>query len=672
MHSDSDRLRVPLAPDVPPADVMAEMVERSRRRSRSFGLEEYFAPELGCRGHHEVGEAQHESRLLFRHAAPVMEILYSQIANTESMVVLTNSKGLILSSLGDNGFLEKASRVALAPGAEWSERSKGTNAIGTALAEESPVTVLGGQHFLSSNRFLACSCAPIFDPLGEVIGALDVTGDSHAFHPHTLALVRMSARMIENHMFADRFEREVRLHFHARADFLGTLAEGIVVFTEDGRFVTANQPAQAHIGMSPDGLRSQTFGSLFGLPLSTATGASAGSPAPLELRLNSGVRVWGRVMRPRSAGLQPSVRSSSLRQQAPRSGTRSLDAQGSRASLSALKYLDTGDLQVAQAIDKLMRVQGRDIPVMILGETGTGKELLARAIHTDSDRSSRPFVSVNCASIPESLIESELFGYEEGAFTGAKKKGSQGLILQAHGGTLFLDEIGDMPLQLQARLLRVLQERKVTPLGAAKEIEVDIAVVCATHRNLKDLIAKGEFREDLYYRLNGLVVRLPALRERTDFLVVMRRILASLCENSHQVTVSSDVLRDFQSYHWPGNFRQLHNLLRTAVVMVGCEGEIQQHHLPDDFRDELQSYADLDAGDTRSEPSIELPRGASSADHGSRPPVSSQSLDALALQAMADALRQHRGNVSAAAKALGVSRNTIYRKKDALPPDVWG
>jgi transcriptional regulator with PAS, ATPase and Fis domain len=202
-----------------------------------------------------------------------------------------------------------------------------------------------------------------------------------------------------------------------------------------------------------------------------------------------------------------------------------------KGHFSALQYLDTGDPQVSMVVQKLCKVSGRDIPVMIQGETGTGKDLLAKAIHADSARAGQAFVSVNCASIPDSLIESELFGYEEGAFTGARKKGAPGRILQAHGGTLFLDEIGDMPKHLQARLLRVLQERKVSPLGAGKEVDVDVVVISATHKNLKDMIARGEFREDLYYRLNGLVVKLPSLRERIDFEVVTQKILLSLCEN---------------------------------------------------------------------------------------------------------------------------------------------
>jgi transcriptional regulator with PAS, ATPase and Fis domain len=346
-----------------------------------------------------------------------------------------------------------------------------------------------------------------------------------------------------------------------------------------------------------------------------------------------------------------------------------------KESLSSLRYLDTGDPQVAAVIQKLHKIRGRDIPVMILGETGTGKDLLAQAIHNDSPRAGNNFVSVNCASIPETLIESELFGYEEGAFTGAKRKGSVGKVLFANGGTLFLDEIGDMPKHLQARLLRVLQERKVSPLGAGKEIEVDVAVICATNKNLKEMIARGEFREDLYYRLNGLVVRLPALRERHDLEVVTRKILTSVCHSFSPVGISDEVMALFHQFPWPGNFRQLFNLLRTAVVMAGCAEDIQLQHLPDDFLEEVQmadmvlprttvSRVDLTntAPETVKEPVREAPSYH----------FESSKLEHVALDAMAQALRSSGGNVSVAAKMLGVSRNTIYRKKALLPADVWG
>jgi transcriptional regulator with PAS, ATPase and Fis domain len=295
-------------------------------------------------------------------------------------------------------------------------------------------------------------------------------------------------------------------------------------------------------------------------------------------------------------------------------------------------------------IGKVNKVLGRDIPILIMGETGTGKELLAQAIHNDSPRSQGPFVAVNCASIPETLIESELFGYEDGAFTGARKKGAVGKILQANGGTLFLDEIGDMPFPLQAHLLRVLQERTVTPLGSGKSIPVNVELICATNHNLRERIAKGLFREDLYYRLNGLVVKLPPLRDRTDLDVVVKKILGNESEG-RQYRMSDEVLQLFRRHKWPGNFRQLTNLLRTAMIMAGDEEEIHLRHMPDDFLDDIGTGP--------------APAALASAD---RMVAAGANLEEMEHTVILKSLEAHDGNVSATARALGISRNTIYRK----------
>ena len=653
------------------------VIDHAHDRSRAFGLATTDRPDLTSARRGELSAIMEENNLLYRHATPVMDTLYEQIVNTNSMVILTSAQGMVLHALGDDTFLERASRVALTPGIDWSERSKGTNAIGTALTEERPVTVLGDQHYIQANRFLSCSCAPIFDPHGQIIGALDVSGDHRTHHQHTLALVRMSAHMIENHMFADVFSDAVRLHFHSRPEFIGTLAEGIAVFTPDGQFLSANHSAQFQLSLSGRALNAHPFSALFGLPISGLFQLfEGGDTHPRQLCLHNGVTVWVKMEHKRKAIWDmPFGTCGQAIIEAPHTPhalgkpkvEEARQVHAPKVTSHGLADLDTGDEQVSSVIHKLRRVMGKDIPIMIFGETGTGKDLLAQAIHADSNRGHQPFVSVNCASIPETLIESELFGYEEGAFTGARKKGAIGKIRQAHGGTLFLDEIGDMPKQLQARLLRVLQERKVSPLGQGKEVDVDIAVICATHKNLKDLIAKGEFREDLYYRLNGLVVRLPALRERKDFEAVIGRILNELAPRQG-LQIAPRTMALFANYAWPGNCRQLHNILRTAAVMADADGVIDLEHLPDDFLDDCQVKAwRHDAP----EPSAcvdaaPLPIGA---------PVVTQAgggLQDVALHAMALALRQHKGNVSAAAKALGVSRNTIYRRKDQLPADVWG
>src|SRR5438128_3645909 len=478
-----------------------------------------------------------------------METLHEQILNTHSMVILTDHNGLILHSIGDDDFLEKADRVALRTGAVWSEESKGTNAIGTALADGRPTLVHANEHFLAVNHALTCSCSPILDPNGRLIGALDVSGNRDSYHAHTMALVRMSAQMIENHLFADTFGEAIRMHFHARPEFIGTLVEGIAAFSASGRFLAANRSGQLQLGLSMGGLQTHTLPSLFGVCVSTLFDHYRSvNPGLLNLCLHNGVRVHVRAeFRGRSAklGMSIPVEASAETNVYPVEAPSQASAK-KPMRMFTLRDLNTGDPAVATVIEKIGKVQRHEIPILILGETGTGKELLAQAIHNESPRRDRPFVAVNCASIPETLIEAELFGYEEGAFTGARKKGSIGKLLLANGGTLFLDEIGDMPLNLQARLLRVLQERVVTPLGSTKSIPVNVSVICATNRNLRAMIPRGEFREDLYYRLNGLVVKLPPLRERTDLDTVIDRMLREHCGGQEPLSVSPDVLALFK------------------------------------------------------------------------------------------------------------------------------
>ena len=650
-----------LSPVIPGASSarsdMDAMIATSHRRSEEFGLHTSRRPDFSPLSTPDLTTLVEQNRMLYAHAIPAMETLYQQIVNTHNMVLLTDAHGVIVHSLGDADFLEKANRVALTAGVAWSEESKGTNAIGTAIAEKTPVTVHADQHFLAANHFLTCSAAPITDHRGNVVGVLDVSGDRRSYHKHTMALVRMSALMIENQMFAATFENAITLHFHARPEFIGTLMEGIASFTPGGRFLAANRHALFQLGLSYPALQAHTFSSLFGLPVSALFDHyRTAAPGLLDLCMHDGVRVRGRaelrltngmhVLTGASAPARVSAQSpAQFAADVPAAAPAHTTLPQAKAArcLSGLRYLNTGDPQLEQVIDKVNKVLGRDVPILIMGETGTGKELLAQAIHNDSPRAQGPFVAVNCASIPETLIESELFGYEEGAFTGARKKGATGKILQANGGTLFLDEIGDMPFSLQARLLRVLQERMVTPLGSGKPVPVNVELICATNHNLRQRIAAGLFREDLYYRLNGLVVKLPPLRERTDLECVVKKILAAETDGGcHRI--SDEVLRLFLRHKWPGNFRQLTNLLRTATIMAGADEEIGLRHMPDDFLDDIEAT-------TTAAPSA-MPQ----------PAAGGGKLEEMELSAILRSLDAHGGNVSAAARALGVSRNTIYRK----------
>jgi transcriptional regulator of acetoin/glycerol metabolism len=284
------------------------------------------------------------------------------------------------------------------------------------------------------------------------------------------------------------------------------------------------------------------------------------------------------------------------------------------------------------------------VAIVIRGPTGSGKEAFARALHLASIRAKQPFVAVNCAAIPETLIESELFGYSPGAFTGARREGMRGRIVQSSGGTLFLDEIGDMPLLLQTRLLRVLEEQEVTPLGSEIAVKVDLRVICASHRNLQELLERGAFREDLYYRLNGITLDLPPLALRRDKEALIRNCIARESGGCGDAAIEVAALQRLLSYDWPGNIRELRNTIRTALAL-GDNGVIRVGDLPDDIRQ----------ADARTRGS------AGEAAHG-KTAAKSVTFQSAEREALLRVIEQHHWVMSRVATHFGISRNTLYRK----------
>ncbi|AOF81001.1 bacterial regulatory, Fis family protein [Methyloversatilis sp. RAC08] len=627
-----------------PAGVLPTLIETSWSRCISRGLDADSCSKEVERARRDVLLTERErNESLLKHAAPVMNGLYAQIARSGSMIVLTNASGFIIHSVGDQSFLDRASKVALSPGVEWSEESKGTNAIGTALVEQAPVSVHGSQHFFSANHFLSCSASPIFDPCSRMLGVLDVTGDSRTPSHHSLALINLAVQTIENQLFAHAFPEGFLLQCHVQHELIGTVFEALLAFDQEGRVLSANRSACRLIGRSHAELMNHSFSSMFDKSLSALYDPLMRGTDIIELRLFGGRTLFGR---PRPGVLaRPPARVFSMDVSRPDASAGTSPRPPADAD-RGLERLSTGDAQMNAVVDKVKRVLGRDIPVLIQGETGTGKELLARAIHDEGPRRDHNFVAVNCAAIPDGLIESELFGYEDGAFTGARRKGYAGRIMQADGGTLFLDEIGDMPLALQARLLRVLQERNVVPLGSGRATPVDLSIICATHRKLRDLVAQGMFRADLYYRLNGLTVMLPPLRERSDLRALVQRILDSESSIPRGLSIDDEVLELFERHPWPGNMRQLANLLRTAGVMAADDGVIGRPHLPDDFIDEMDHQ----------------PADSALAPEGTVGIVAACDLDSLTLRAIRESLSRNDGNVAATARELGISRTTLYRK----------
>jgi transcriptional regulator of acetoin/glycerol metabolism len=605
-------------------------LQASWARSLGFGLQpDGRAPGAPHASAAQLARALECRHTLVSHARPVMAFLNEQILGSDSIVVLADPQGMLLHTMGDLGFADRAARVALRPGAIWSEQWRGTNAIGTALAEAGEVVVHGAEHYLERNAFLTCAAAPILDPAGQLLGVLDISGDRRGYHRHTLGLVRSGARMIEHQLFEARHAAGLQLRLHAQAEGLGTVTEGLLALSEDGWITGANTAALELLGLARDAIGTLTIERVLALDMAALIGGRASAlRGPYAVRRRDGRELWARLDVGRTVRAAP-AHAAAARAPAP-------------PPADALAALDTGDLALQAAINRARRVLDKPIALLLQGESGAGKEVFARAVHRSGPRRAGPFVAVNCAALPDSLIEAELFGYRAGAFTGAHREGAPGRIREAHGGTLFLDEIGDMPHALQARLLRVLQERQVLPLGGGKPVDVDFQLICATHRKLRGEVEAGRFREDLYYRINGLTLSLPALRERSDLAHLVQALLREI-EPGRDLALSPEVASAFAGFRWPGNLRQLANVLRTACALLD-DGDvvIDWRHLPEDLMEELAEPPAPIAADAHPEVAGDLRQQAE--------------------RCIDEALRAAGGNMSEAARRLGISRNTLYRK----------
>ena len=617
---------------------------------------------------------------LIRHSQPVIDFLFEQVKQSQSMVILADAQGVLMHTVGDLDFLSKAERVALRCGATWAEQQRGTNAIGTALAERNEIEVHGAEHYLEPNEFLTCAAAPILSAQGNLLGILDISGDHRSRQAHTLGLVSTAVQMIENSLVLSPDRYPIVLQFHAQAAGIASVAQGILALSEDGFILGANRRALQLLGLRFADLSRSHWNQLFDLKLDEFLSQQTRRFATLLQFHTRFGKAFFAQLHPHSQVLRTAAQHFSDPAPAAQRG----GGSNSRQATLSHNLTSHTDPQWQEALAKARRVFERDIPLLLSGESGVGKEVFAKQVHSGSTRQSCHFAAVNCAAIPEHLIEAELFGYVPGAFTGALKQGSPGRIREADGGTLFLDEIGDMPLSLQTRLLRVLQERTVMPVGSGSVVPVDFRLICASHQNLRDKVRLGQFREDLFYRINGLQLQLPALRDRADFAALCDSILH---EFSPQLAISfaPQVMQTLQSYTWPGNVRQLRHCLRTATALLeDHESQIEWHHFAHDMlaefgvlhgereRDKVALYASKQNQLIEDElASISKRNDLSMNDvrvHGCGGNELPSKLDdlpklkALSAQAIEHALRLTEGNVSEAARRLGVSRQTLYRK----------
>lgn len=600
-----------------PQDIIPLPILDSWRRCSALGLKNNVAPHLEPMTAAELRVDAEKHETLRRLCRPEIEALHAEANSTDCIVILTDATGLVLDTVGNLEFADRAARVALRPGVPWTEAATGTNAIGAALIEKRPIKVHGIQHFFEPHGFLSCSAAPIFDPRGNIAGALDLSGPAAVDQRHALGLVRMAVDQIEHRFFEHDFARCETLRFHADPGLVGTSQEGVLVF-EDRRLVAGNRRGLTLLGLDWSALGGHHFDDLF------RDGRLRGDGFLKRLQAQEGDQFFARLQTP----ARPSL---SRAHKAARTAARQIAPIFDPAARSALA--------------RATRLIDADVPILLRGETGTGKEIFARAIHRGSIHAEQTFVAVNCAALPEGLIESELFGYEEGAFSGARRRGAKGLIREAAGGILFLDEIGDMPLGLQSRLLRVLQEREVKPLGDGGAVPVDFSLICATHRDLRAMVAAGAFRADLYFRIAQFTEELKPLREIPGRAAILRNLWIDLV-NERRVTLAPETERALLAYDWPGNFRQLVGTLRSLLALADDGARISPDMLPREV-----------GGDTQATENRAI-------DLGSTSPATAENDDRLRdvqQDLMRRVLAECDGNISRAARRLGINRSTIYR-----------
>ncbi|MGM9974742.1 MAG: sigma-54-dependent Fis family transcriptional regulator [Clostridiaceae bacterium] len=503
-----------------------EIIKESHKRSEDLGIERERVLPKKVIAEEELREILRKNKTLINIAQPFIDMLYQVLEGSGFILLLTDREGCILSITGDKEVLEEAKALDMIVGAYMNEASIGTNAMGIAIKEDSPIQISAKEHFITVYHRWTCSAAPIHDTQGNIIGTLNLTGESYRVHPHTLGLVVAAVNYIDTRM---KMEQENRAY---------KAGKGVL-----------------------------------------------GARYTLE------------------------------------------DFIGESSEIVKLKaYVE--------------RIASSSSTVLIQGESGTGKEILSQAIHNLSPRKNKSFVAINCGAIPENLIESELFGYEEGAFSGGRRGGKIGKFQLANGGTLFLDEIGEMPLNMQVNLLRVLQEGIINPVGSNKYIPVDVRIIAATNKDLKKKVQQGSFREDLYYRLSVLPVYVPPLRERKEDIKLLvdsfiRRKAKKL--GIKEFSLEPNVYVELSKNSWKGNVRELENFIEKTLNL---EGKLEEAY-PNTIAP-IYEKADIIKGGYQED---RIPK-----------------LWEMERQLICRALTKHHGNISKVAKDLGIGRNTLYSK----------
>jgi transcriptional regulator of acetoin/glycerol metabolism len=585
-------------------------------------------------------------------ARSFMADLYEIVRGSGFVVVLTDEQGYIIELFADSLSSQESITSNFFIGASWHEEEAGTNAIGTAIEEKKPVQVTGAEHFCKKHHGLTCSAAPIYNPRGKLIGILDISGAYQRAHAHTLGMVVAAAKAITGQLRIIRKNRQLAVANQKLTTFFNMVSDGVLVLDRDGKVTELNPAAERIFKRKRSELTGVRLRSLMTAGASS-DGACLAFSSPqhcseIELAVETSAGSCRCL-----ASVEPIISeqesfTGSFITLRPIKAVRNLVNRFSGYSAS-LQFPDiigeSPEMREAIELAKLSAQAASN--VLLQGESGTGKEIFAQAIHNQSSRRDAPFIPLNCGAIPRELVGSELFGYEEGAFTGASKGGKPGKFELASGGTLFLDEIGDMPLEQQAVLLRVIQEKQMMRIGGLKVIPVDVRLICATHKNLLEKVQNGTFRQDLYYRLNVMSIIIPPLRERVaDIPSLFTHFLDRLCSDREaSLAVDHDLMHYLYSYPWPGNVRELQNVVERAANLA-VNGTVGVNQLPHEI---VHINASKEVSSAAVQPGTNLRKHRLKQKEREKNQI-------LHLLNTCD------GNISRVARELGVSRKTVYNR----------
>ncbi|MDE3011575.1 MAG: sigma-54-dependent Fis family transcriptional regulator [Pseudomonadota bacterium] len=630
----------------------------SWQRCLAAGLDPWQAPDIPTIDVGELRSRGEHSQRVARLARIEMESLFHQIAGSNFMIAFGDPEGVVIDTISDPIFAVSDAGRQIRAGTVWSESVAGTNATGTATATGQGLIVHGAEHFFSCFDGITCAAAPIQYADGSLAGVLDASSFCDAYPSHTLVLVRMAALNVANGLFRGEMHGHFIVELHARPEFLGSIAAGMLAVDRDGvlRGVSSQAPAlmpgvQLRAGMAFDELFTEDFGVVLERlrregrtrvfdPLDRAYAMALRDPVQVRThaaaRTPDAVRAGDRQLRP-GEPVAPALAPGGMAAGLPGAAAGRL-VRGPAAAVpdhvkGELPDLVCQDPRVQECLRLVEAAVRLPAPVLITGETGTGKEMLARYAHRISGRRGE-LVAVNCAAMPAELFEAELFGYSAGAFTGARREGHGGLILEADGGTLLLDEIADLPPPLQAALLRFLDDFQVRPVGGRVSRVVDTLVIAATNADLHRAVAERRFRADLLYRLNTVQVVLPPLRERSDLAAVARVVLARIDPHAR---ISAGALQALAAHDWPGNVRELRAVLTRARLMAEA-AEIEVRHL-----------------------GLQMPPAAAAMSGRSESGQVAGTLRTLNGELVRRTCAELDGNVSATAQRLAISRTTVYR-----------